>query len=1445
MNLQSGPILPHTQSTSDAHLVLTTTPVPNNQTVVRSSTEAKANNADIQATIQDQIVPEDQTVDTILTEAIASNATNEIATQNTQKSPDLDNWWSLRHARSNFSREELTQVQPHQETIVDSGTSLHLMITADELIKVEPCSGTVKVANGEHIDIVAQGYHHTLPGTFYVAPQLTVNLISHNQLEKDGLKYIDDSTTNVFSKDRYWVRRCDNVTVLYAIISEYNLTKVVGYMQEAKVDLPQHAYRATRMWTSTEKPPIELLVQLIHVGLGHASQATLDDVIKYNLFDNMPAEFTRSALEKYFPRPCRQCIRGKSTEIPLITQKGHATARKELTPDKEPRVFSRCGELVGVDILDYAGKDSTKLGRGGDRYVVCFRDYFSRFAFGVPIQNKNQLNDAIEIMCRFYARWGHKVAAIRGDNEFVNKDLKDYGSRLRFHIEACVPHVHQQNGLAENAAKIFAAGIRTNMLQAASDFPSDMWVSALNHYLMALNYTHVVEQNVSSHTAFYNKKPQFQKIPFLPFGVQVEALVKPLSGLHKQADRTEPGWFLYPSPDHSHAINIWLKREYNGKTPLVRRSYWTISFPLHIFPKGGVEELDEDANLDTQMSHIEEDIHQTKIQETLSQIDAVTEITTNNTEDSMLGPVPDSPVHLQTREEMQQERRAHFQVERAAQEAENLAESDARSKAQKQASEEAKVLREAKLQQVNNLKILRNNFKALRSSQLRMKDARERAIKMNVSKAVTRVQRSKRRGNIPHKVNFDIREPPPPIVRHQYGTRGSATADQKMVAHAASVMLEKSLTKRGDEQVYQALMSKTTEDLIDMLDQGNMTNGARLRDTILVQKSARAKLGLAPLIAVHTRLKIMYGQAHAMASHTIDKANDKRAPASHEDVPQAYTDPKGPNQMMKHPHAKHFMEATHEEVAKFDGRMEDVARNEVPDSCPIYRSMFVWTTKRWASTGEIERWKARLVLCGNTQVDITADDTYAPTADMSTLRLLAALAIAQGLHISSLDVASAFLHENIDRPTYMRLPSWYTEGTERIVRMHKSIYGLKQAPRLFWMGLAEHLRQNNYKQSEIDQCLFIRGEGANLEYALVFVDDILVFSESLTLNRKFKDVMESKYTKVTWHDEVKTFCGMAFTHQEKGTVLHQPAYIRQLKAEYCPDMQIFPSSPARRPDDPSPNESDEERAQRGIKMRKSKNSFHAVEITQALISQVRKIVGSLQYLSNTRPEILTDLNKVARMMHKATQETVDDAMHIMAYVCGTPDVGLFFQSNTTVTLKAWVDASWLSEENYTSRSGYCLSLTENGAMFYSSSKAQTLASLSSQQSEIIALSECVRSVRQFQIMLQELGISNDGPTLVYEDNAATLAFAHGRGPTAKTRHIGVKDRFCKEAQQYGYINVVKIPTDEHVADLLTKSLPTQPFLRHATTMLGMAPYVDKRGAVGTGSVPSRHNLATP
>ena len=52
-----------------------------------------------------------------------------------------------------------------------------------------------------------------------------------------------------------------------------------------------------------------------------------------------------------------------------------------------------------------------------------------------------------------------------------------------------------------------------------------------------------------------------------------------------------------------------------------------------------------------------------------------------------------------------------------------------------------------------------------------------------------------------------------------------------------------------------------------------------------------------------------------------------------------------------------------------------------------------------------------------------------------------------------------------------------------------------------------------------------------------------------------------------------------------------------------------------------------------------------------------------------------------------------------------------------------------------------------------------------------------------------------------------------RGDNTKTRHIGVKDRYAREAQSHGYINVVKIATDDHVADLLTKTLPPTLFQR--------------------------------
>ena len=666
----------------------------------------------------------------------------------------------------------------------------------------------------------------------------------------------------------------------------------------------------------------------------------------------------------------------------------------------------------------------------------------------------------------------------------------------------------------------------------------------------------------------------------------------------------------------------------------------------------------------------------------------------------------------------------------------------------------------------------------------------------------------------------DLNTPPAP---RRDGLRTTTYTDySKLVANTTMAVVTRQLHEIGDTEILHALSATTTEDIIDTLDSMNDNPTARLRDLITIKKSARQKHGMAPAIHNMVRLRQLCYQAHNAVKTTLDKVQnglDGRNLPSHEpEAPDVYTpDPKGHKQMLAHPKSEEWLKATDSEMQKITEHESWTelpnGKHDVPKDTIIFRSMFIWNTKRFQDSGLIEKYKARLVVCGNMASDDDDDGiNYAPTAEITTLRIIVALSIAQGLHMSSLDVANAFLHEDVNSDVYMSIPYWYY-GKHTVVKLNKSLYGLKQAPRLFWEGMQQHLLANGYRQSDFDSCLFLKGSGNDMQYALVFVDDILVVSTNLDTNRKFKNMMTTKYAKVTWNDNVSTFIGLAFTQAKSGLVLNQPVYTRRLQAEYCPEITEFPDCPGRQ----KPKGNQEK------------------DVDPKLIPVIRKMVGGLQFLANTRHDILTDLNKVARQMHHPTEDTYLDALHIIQYVSGTPDAGLSFQANTPAVLHAWVDASWLSEPNYTSRTGFCCSLGTTNAMFFSFSKAQTLASLSTQQSEIIALSECVRTVRYFQMLLDELGYPQADRTPIYEDNAATISFAHGRGDNTKTRHIGVKDRYAREAQSHGYINVVKIATDDHVADLLTKTLPPTLFQRHATTLLGMAPRARKVGGCGTES----------
>jgi hypothetical protein len=206
----------------------------------------------------------------------------------------------------------------------------------------------------------------------------------------------------------------------------------------------------------------------------------------------------------------------------------------------------------------------------------------------------------------------------------------------------------------------------------------------------------------------------------------------------------------------------------------------------------------------------------------------------------------------------------------------------------------------------------------------------------------------------------------------------------------------------------------------------------------------------------------------------------------------------------------------------------------------------------------------------------------------------------------------------------------------------------------------------------------------------------------------------------------------------------------------------------------------------------------------------RQLVGSLNYLTLTRPDISYVVGLVSRYMSKPQQSHLKVAKRILRYIKGTPNYALFYDANADFTLKGYSDSDLGGDPNDgRSTSGYYFFLG-SGTISWKSKKQQSV-SLCSTEAEYKGCTTASKEALWLRRLLADLGLPQHDPTPLYYDNQSAIALAKNPVYHARSKHIALHHHFIREHIQDRQVSLFFCKGEDQVADILTKPLSREKF----------------------------------
>jgi hypothetical protein len=181
---------------------------------------------------------------------------------------------------------------------------------------------------------------------------------------------------------------------------------------------------------------------------------------------------------------------------------------------------------------------------------------------------------------------------------------------------------------------------------------------------------------------------------------------------------------------------------------------------------------------------------------------------------------------------------------------------------------------------------------------------------------------------------------------------------------------------------------------------------------------------------------------------------------------------------------------------------------------------------------------------------------------------------------------------------------------------------------------------------------------------------------------------------------------------------------------------------------------------------------------------------------------------------------METSRRIKNYLTTTKDIGITLGNiDPGISLFGYCDAAYVTDGNCKSRLGGCLFLGLNAGAVYSFSKNDTTVSHSSTEAEIKAIDELSRQIVHVREILEFMGYILQGACTIYVDNKSAIELCKTLRTTHKTKHINMRIHYIRELINHRIIQLVFIPTEFNVADVLTKPLGVKDHNRHCNTLM--------------------------